>query len=56
MNKKHMVWMVLMCFLPIAVIGVTVIFHLPINTLTYAGLMLLCPLSHILMMRNMDHY
>ena len=56
MNRKHMIWMVLMCLLPITVIGITAIFHIPINTLIYGLLFLLCPFSHILMMRNMDHH
>lgn len=55
MNKRHFWIMLLCCLLP--VIGLTAIFlfKIPVNTVVYFGLILLCPIAHFLMMGRMEH-
>ena len=55
MNKKMMV-LTLACYM-VPVIGLAAIFlfHVPVSSVLWIGLVLLCPLTHILMMRLMDH-
>ena len=57
MKKSH-VWMMLACCLiPIAGLAAVYLFNVPLNKVLFAGLMLFCPLSHLLMMKFMgqDH-
>jgi uncharacterized membrane protein len=53
MYKRHF-WIMLACCL-IPVLAFTAIFFLkvPLNTALYVGMILLCPLTHVLMMRSM---
>ena len=58
MNKKHMLIMLACCLVPLAAFGAIAVFKVPVNTVVYVGLFLLCPAMHLLMMRNMtghDH-
>lgn len=57
MKKSHMLIMILCCLIPIMGLAAIYIFKLPMNTVLFGAIILLCPLLHILMMKFMvqDH-
>ena len=57
MNHKgnHLWLMVLGCLAPIAALGAIFLFNISVSTVFLAGLILLCPLLHLWMMRGGGH-
>ncbi len=55
MDRKHMLVMLLCCLAPILAISALFLLQVPISTLLLLALVMICPLSHLLMMRHMDH-
>ena len=56
MNQKHMLQMLAVCF-AVIVIGVAMVsvFGVGANNAVLLGLLILCPLSHFMMMRSMQN-
>jgi uncharacterized membrane protein len=55
MNKRHLWIMLLCCLLPIVGLTAIFLFKIPVNTVVYLGLLLLCPLAHFFLMGRMGH-
>lgn len=55
MTKKHMLIMLACCLVPLIALGAIFLFNLPVNQVIFFLLILMCPLSHILMMKFMVH-
>lgn len=54
--QNHWVVMAVCCLIPAAALIAIIGFSVPVPTAALIGLVLLCPLSHLLLMRNMDSH
>ena len=52
-TSKHFLIMIACCLIPAAALTAIFIFKIPPNNALTIGLVLLCPLSHVLMMKYM---
>ncbi len=55
MNKKHVLIMILGCLLPIIGLAAVFLFKMPVSSVVLFALILLCPISHVWMMSQMEH-
>jgi hypothetical protein len=52
MTRKHTLLMILGCLLPIAALVAIFLFQVQVNTIILVAIILLCPILHLLMMRD----
>lgn len=55
MKKSHLWIMILCCLIPIVGLAAIFLFDVPVSNVVFFGLILLCPISHLLMMKYMGH-
>lgn len=55
-HRRHLLIVVLCCLVPLAALGAILVFGIPAGRVLTAGLFLLCPLSHVLMMLFMGKH
>ncbi|MDO8725892.1 MAG: DUF2933 domain-containing protein [Candidatus Methanoperedens sp.] len=53
-RHKHTLMMVLGCLIPLLILGILWVAGVSQNILSF-GILLLCPIMHLLMMKNMNH-
>ncbi len=54
-GNRHVWIMLLCCLIPIAALGAIFLLGIPTNSVLFFGLILLCPLLHLLMMGTGAH-
>jgi hypothetical protein len=57
MSKKHMLIMLACCVIGMGAVLAVLVFQIPVNNVLFGLILLICPLSHLLMMGMMgkDH-
>ncbi len=55
MKRTHFLLMLICCLVPLVGLAAILLFNVPVNTVLWIGLILFCPLSHLLMMKFMPH-
>ena len=55
MKKSHMLLMLLCCLVPLVGFAMVYFFKFPLNNVLFYGMIIFCPLSHLLMMAFMGH-
>lgn len=55
MSKKHTILMLACCLIGMGSVAAVLLFGIPINKVLFGLMILVCPLSHLLMMRFMGH-
>jgi hypothetical protein len=53
-NHRHTLMMVLCCLIPLVILGILWVVGVSQNILSF-GILLLCPIMHFVMMKNMEH-
>lgn len=52
MNRKHLLLMIIGCLLPLVALIAILVFQIKVSSLVLFGLILLCPVMHLWMMRD----
>ena len=55
MKRTHLLLMIICCLVPLVGLAAIALFKVPFNTVLWIGLILFCPLSHLLMMKFVSH-
>ena len=55
MKKSHLWLMILCCLIPVVGLAAVYLFKIPLSNVLFYGMVLLCPLSHLLMMKFTGH-
>ena len=55
MKKSHMLLMLLCCLIPVVGLAAVYFFKVPLSNVLLFGMILFCPISHLLMMKYMGH-